>query len=340
MRVDRLRLFVQALFFVFLIYGGTVGFDIGNAIPTLVCVYAENKVGQCFLYPFQRYLSVPLSVLLTTMGSMFLTYMITFSLWTLVFNKAWCGWACPLGFLQDLLTKFREILGVPPTRLSWMTRDGYQWVKYALLILLILLPMGIGNSIFGMPTFTENLAVPFCQICPGKPILPLFAGDTSYISIDFSSISAVVLSTLSMGIMALFLTASFLKRRYLCSYCPMAAMLSLFQKFGFVSLKKDGQKCTRCNNCYHVCPMDIREIADERMRKNMVTQDCMLCMRCVEVCPEKGALRATFMGITIFPSTPEGFLKRQKKINKYYGLDLSDQTRIEKCPPKQIKKSA
>lgn len=80
--------------------------------------------------------------------------------------------------------------------------------------------------------------------------------------------------------------------------------------------------------------MDIREIADDRVRKNMVTQDCMLCMRCVEVCPEKDALRATFLGITIFPSTPEGFLKRQEKINKYYKLDRTDSAENIKCPRK------
>ena len=317
MRVDRLRLFVQALFFIFLIYGGAAGFDLGKGVPTMVCIYAENRVGQCFLYPLQRYLSIPLSILMTTMGSMFLSYLITFALWTLVINKAWCGWACPLGFLQDLLTRLRESLGINSTRFSWPVRDGYQWVKYGLLLLLILLPMGIGNSIFGLPKFTEDLAAPFCQICPGKPLLPLFVGDLSYFAIDFSGLSSIVLSTLSMGIFALFFSASFLKRRYLCSYCPMAAMLSLFQKFGLVSLKKDGRKCTHCNNCYRACPMDIREIAEERERINMVTQDCMLCMRCVEVCPENDALQATFLGKTIFASTAEGFLRRQQKINSY-----------------------
>jgi len=334
MRVDRLRLLVQALFFVFLIYGGAVGFDLGNGIPTMVCIYAENRVGQCFLYPLQRYLSIPLSILMTTMAPMFIAYLATFSVWTLVFNKAWCGWVCPLGFLQDLLTKLREALGINPARFPWLVRDGYQWVKYGLLILLILLPMGIGNSISGLPKFTQDLAAPFCQICPGKPLIPLFVGDLSNFSIDFSGVSTLILSTLSMGIFALFFSASFLKRRYLCFYCPMAAMLSLFRKFGFLSLKKDGRKCTHCNNCSLVCPMDIREIADEREKSNLVTQDCMLCLRCVEVCPEKDALRTTFLGLTIFPSTPEGFLRRQQKINKYYKMDISSILRFKKWPPK------
>ena len=201
--------------------------------------------------------------------------------------------------------------------------------KYALLMLLILLPAGIGNSIFGLPKFTGDLAVPFCQICPGKPLLSLFNGDTSYFGIDFSSFAKIILTTLSMVIFALFFSASFLTRRYLCSYCPMAALLSLFQKFGMISLKKEGGKCTGCGNCYRACPMDIREIEDEREKTNMVTQDCMLCMRCVEVCPENNALKATFLGMTIFPSTTKGFLMRQKKINKHAILKSPNSPRID-----------
>jgi polyferredoxin len=266
-------------------------------------------------------MSLPIPLLLFAVGGAFLTYLITFCLWTLALNKVWCGWLCPLGFLQDLLTKLREALGINATRFTWLARDGYQWVKYVLLVLMILLPMGIGNSLFGLPKFTEDLAVPFCQICLGKTLLPLFNGDISNLKIDFSSITLIIMTSLSMGIFALFFTASFLKRRYLCSYCPMAALLSLFQKYGLVSLKKDGQKCTRCGNCYRSCPMDIREIADERKKTNLVTQDCCLCMRCVEVCPENNALRATFLGLTIFPSTTEGFLTRQNKINKHTVLN-------------------
>ena len=322
MRVDRLRLIVQFLLFLFLIYGGLLSLGIGQAIPTMVCVYAKYKGGFCFLYPFQRYLSSSFSVLFGPFGIMFLIYLGTFCLWVVAFNKSWCGWACPIGFTQDLLTKIREWLKVDVSRFRWVTRYRFTSVKYILLVLLIVLPMGIGNSLFGLPKFTEDLAVPFCQICPGKPLIPMFHGDFSVIGIDFSSVTKLILTTLSMVILGLLLSASFLKRRYLCAYCPMAAVLSLFDKIGLISLKKTGEKCTRCGNCYRACPMDIVEIAEEREKTNMVTQDCMLCMRCIEVCPENDALRATVCGMTVFRSTAQGFLKRQQSIETI--LDRED----------------
>ncbi len=314
MKIDRIRLIVQFFLFLFFVYGGLLSLSIGSAIPTMTCIYAKYRGGFCFLYPFQRYLSVPWGTLFTSSLIMFLIYMGTFCIWAFVFNKAWCGWACPLGFLQDVLTKIREALDIDVSRFRWITRYRFTSVKYILLVLLILIPMGIGNSFFGAPKLSSDLAVPFCQICPGKPLIPLFHGDFSAIKIDFSNVTKVVLTVLSMGIAGLFLAGSFLKRRFLCAYCPMAAMLSIFDKIGLVSLKKKGDKCTRCGNCLRACPMDIVEIAQEKEKVNLVTQDCILCMRCIEVCPENDALRATICGKTVFRSSALGFLKRQQAI--------------------------
>ncbi|MCW7754008.1 4Fe-4S binding protein [Desulfobotulus sp. H1] len=316
MRVDHIRLVVQAFCFVFLMYGGLVALSIGNALPTMACIYVEDRAGSCFLYPFQRFLSMPWGALFGSALTGFLVYLGTFFLWAFVLGKLFCGWICPLGFLQDLLTRLREKAGIRGARFRWATRDRFQWVKYALLVLLIVLPMGIGNSLAGLPRFTGDLAVPFCQICPGKPLLPVFHGDTSHFIIDFSSITKVILTTLSMVIAGLFLVGSFVKRRFICAFCPMAALLSLFDRIACTDLHKKGDACTRCGNCFRACPMEIREIADIRDKKHMVTQDCMLCLRCIEVCPEDKALSATFLGFPVFSASADGFLKRQAVIGR------------------------
>jgi len=113
-------------------------------------------------------------------------------------------------------------------------------------------------------------------------------------------------------LVGLMFTTAFVKRRFLCSYCPMLAFLSLFDKVGLFSLKKDGSKCTRCGNCYRACPMEIREIEEEKGLKNLVTQDCILCLRCVEACPENQALEAQFAGFSFLKADAEAFLARQE----------------------------
>jgi len=311
MKVYRLRIAVQFVCFILLVYGGLFLIDLGSRLPTFSCAYMDDRGGGCFFIGFQHMMNRPLGEFLGDAGIRLLKALGIFALWAVVLNKAWCGWVCPFGFLQDMMTKLRTFIGVDVSRFAWMTRTRYKSVKYILLVLMILIPLGMANSVFGLPTLPRDWSVAFCQICPARLILPIFNGDFSQIYVDFSGSVRMILTSLGVILTGLFFTTAFVKRRFLCSYCPMLAALSLFDKIGLTSLKKNGQRCTRCGNCSRACPMEIREIEEEKTLSNLVTQDCTLCLRCVEVCPEDKALQATFCGVPIFTATQEGFLKRQ-----------------------------
>lgn len=311
MSVQRLRFIVQLICFVLLVYGGSFAFDLGVRLPTFSCVFVEGNGGSCFLISLQHQLARPLTAFLSGAGLSLLILIGTASLLTIVLNKAWCGWVCPFGFLQDLMTKLRNLFNVDLSRLTWITSKRYRSVKYLLLAFLILVPLAIGN--LGL---SREWTAPFCQMCPARPLMPLLKGSFSEFHIDFSSTPGLILTTIAILLVGLFFTVSFIKRRFLCSYCPMLAFLSLFDKAGLVSLKKDGQRCTRCGNCYRACPMEIRAIEEEKVKKNLVTQDCILCLRCVESCPENKALEATLAGIPILRASEDGFLKRQEKATR------------------------
>jgi len=311
MNVQRIRLIVQALAFVLLIYGGSFGVDFGRSLPTFSCAYVKSSGGVCFFMPFQHMLGLPFSAFKGWFGISFLTLFATFTLFVALFNKSWCGWVCPLGFVQDLLTKLRKFLRVKPARFLWESHDSLKSIKYILLFLMILIPIGIGNSIFGLPKLSHDWTAPFCQMCPARPLLPIFTGDFSQIFVDFSSYTRLVLSFLAVSLAGLILAGSFIKKRFLCAFCPMSALMSTLQNAALIQLKKSPQKCTKCGNCQRVCDMEIRDVCDEEEKEKVVTQDCMLCLKCIEVCPEDEALWATFVRKPIFTSSVEGFLKRQ-----------------------------
>jgi polyferredoxin len=168
----------------------------------------------------------------------------------------------------------------------------------------------IANSVFGLPKLPNGLSMPFCDICPGRMMIPAFTGDFNQFYIDFSSKTDIVMTTIGMIMTGLFLVGSFVKKRFFCYFCPMAALQYVFSKPALLKLYKDGAKCTKCGDCYRACDMDILEIADDVTSKNLVTEDCTLCLKCVAACPEDGCLEANFMGATIFESTKEGFLVR------------------------------
>lgn len=311
MKVYRLRMAVQFISFIILVYGGLWYVDLGNRMPTFSCAYMDDRGGGCFLIGFQHMLSRPIEEFWGDAGIRLLKAIGVVSLWAVVLNKAWCGWICPFGFMQDMISKLRSLFSVDLSRFSWMTRRRYKSVKYILLVLLMLIPLGIANSIFGLPTLPRDMGVPFCQICPARVIMPMLNGDFSQLHIDFTSTTKIIFTSLGVFTAGLFFTASFVKRRFLCSYCPMLALLSLFDKVGLMTLQKDGQRCTRCGNCSRACPMEIREIEEEKVKTNLVTQDCTLCLRCVEVCPEDKALEMRFCGLPVFTASKQGFLKRQ-----------------------------
>lgn len=310
--LSRFRFYFQIAAFALLIYGGCLAINIGDQLPTFACIFDGKRGGSCYLMGLQHQMSMPFKQLFSGRGIGVLTGLVTFVAFFIVFNKAWCGYVCPLGTLQDWISMLREKLGIRYSEYSRPVFSALKKIKYILLALLILIPMGMGNSIAGLPTLNHDFAVPFCVICPGRTALPLFVGDISQLAIDFSSKTKMVFTALGMIITGIFFAAAFVKKRFLCLFCPMSAFHYIFSKAGLLRLSKDGGKCTRCGNCYRACDVGIRAIADDLTSKNIVKDDCMMCFKCVEACPEEGCLKASFLGLPIYESTAEGFFARME----------------------------
>jgi ferredoxin-type protein NapH len=301
----RFRTIVQLAAFVLLIYGAYFSIHLGNEIPVLSCGYDRQNGGMCYLLPLQHQLGRPLWLLFSMASIGILIGFATFLLWFIVFNKAWCGFICPLGTMQDWLTSLRKRFGIRYSTYSQGQFNALKSIKYVLLVLLLLLPVGIGSGVIG-----GEWRAAFCEICPGRMITPLFVGDVSQWTIDFSSKTSMILTALGMIITGMFIAGSFVKKRFFCFFCPMGALQYTFSKFAILRLKKDGSKCTKCGDCYTVCDMQIKDIADDVEDKNILRDDCILCMKCIAACPEEGCLEAKMAGFTIFQSTKEGFAKR------------------------------
>lgn len=303
---NRFRFWTQALFFVLVIYGGYWGIELGNSMPMLSCGYnSEGRIGMCFLMPLQHELAWDWKKLFSAAGLSFISTCAVFVLWFVALNKGWCGFVCPLGTLQDWITAIRKRLAVRYSRYTLSQFKKLTTVKYILLALGILIPLGVGAG-----WFHSDLKLPFCTICPGKMIIPLLVGNTQYFTVDFSTLPMTILTALGMVTTGMFFVGSFVKKRFWCFFCPMSALHYLVSKPALLKLRKNGAKCTRCGDCYRVCDMEIKEIADDIERRDIMMDDCTLCLKCVAACPETGALKATFASLTIFESTEHGFIKR------------------------------
>jgi len=217
---------------------------------------------------------------------------------SIVFGRLFCGWACPLGFIQDLISYARKYLHIAYLKLAPAINDLLTFrFRYAVLILLVLV-VSISSIPFISAEWRRNLDLPLCQVCPGKPLWLLLQGGLQILppkaALDFSKLSLVMLG--------IFLAGAFSIRRFWCRFCPMGGLASLFKGVRMVSITKDTQKCTKCGLCARSCPVGVTEVYEQDEGGEVTSSRCVQCFHCIQMCPEEGCLKADFVGQTIYKS--------------------------------------
>jgi len=190
---------------------------------------------------------------------------------SLILRSAFCGWICPLGFLQDLINNFSKVMQkvFPGLRRSLRSNkltgtrfakiDHYlRYVKYLVLVWAI-----GGSAYFGYMVFRDY--------DPWAALLNIA---------EFSFTPGIV-------VLVLIVIASLFIERPWCRYaCPLGAMTGIVGKISPVYIKREENVCTSCKLCTRSCPMGL-----EVHTGNKITSvDCITCLECVGTCPENGAL--------------------------------------------------
>lgn len=310
MTVFRWRELTQAASFLLLTYGGRVGIHLGFALPCFSCPYVNGCGGYCFLMLFQRVGIFGLAAydqLFTYSGLRNLMWFLVFALLCLLLSKLWCGWICPFGTVQDLLSALRRRLGVREVELSERVRAAIRPVKYVFLGIIIALPF-----LLLLEFLPEDCFILFCKICPAHPLMPLFAGDERRLGLDYTNVTTLVLSVLNLTFAGITVVGAFFKDRFFCLVCPMLPLIQLFGRFSPFRFLKRAGRCSGCGNCRRVCPMAISSVHEARADGAVMETDCILCTECVQACPAEGALRVDGGANTLLHSSRETFLQRGK----------------------------
>ena len=299
MRISSIRLIVQHLSFIILTYGGRFGLYLSPSLPCFSCPFVTGCGGHCYLMGVQGFIGLGLGTKLFGLsGLMALGYLVLFIMLTAVLGKAWCGWICPFGLVQDWLAAIRKKIGLRESRISPGMMSGFGWIKYALLAYLVIVPLLITLGFFH-PDFN----LPFCNICPAKAIMPLFAGDTKYFSLDLTNAVTTVFSVSLLVITGIMLAGMFVKDRFFCIFCPLLALIHILKPLNALRLVKSPHTCIGCGACRRACPMDIETVYREKEKSDVQADACLTCGQCVEACAADRTLCLKWFGLKIAESS-------------------------------------
>jgi polyferredoxin len=193
----------------------------------------------------------------------------------LLLRSAFCGWICPLGFLQDLVSNLSSVLQkrIPGLRrrIASLKKRGARLAvldRYLRYVKYLVLAWAVGGAAyFGTMVFRDY--------DPWSTLLNLA---------EFSFTPGVI-------VLVVTLVASFFIERPWCRYaCPLGAASGILGKFSPVYLKREESACTSCKICTNSCPMGL-EVHKATTIKSV---DCITCLECVGACPRNGALEVKF----------------------------------------------
>lgn len=260
-----------------------------------------------YLYTYPLWLLLMLSIIL---------------LMTFVLGRFFCGWLCPFGLYMDLVTMLRKVFKVRYRSLPEKLNRALHKLRYFVLVFFLILPFLLGSIDPGLWSLALFLAGPFRPMSvllgPLEPlIIPWKGGIELYgINISYPYVTDIIhhsggISLFSWILVIVFVgltvAGSFMVRRFWCRFCPTGASLAIINRFkafrGVPALyiDKEEEKCTKCGICKRVCPVQVTEVYEQKGGK-IKTSMCMLCCRCVEMCPYEDCLKVKFAGKTAFKS--------------------------------------
>lgn len=178
------------------------------------------------------------------------------------FQRAFCGYICPLGFLQELFGKLGRIIFKKKFVVNPKIDFYLRFIKYLILIFTVYFSFKLSNLI----------------IRPFDPWVAYHHITSGELFISFSFGSIVLLISL---------LGSMLFDRFFCKYlCPLGAFISLFNRISIFKINRNASTCIKCHKCNNVCPMNIN-VEDSSTLNN---PECINCSECVNVCPVKNTL--------------------------------------------------
>lgn len=218
----------------------------------------------------------------------------------ILFSKLFCGYICPVGTVEDLLSKLRRSLKIKAIKVNGTLDKALRIIKYALLFWLFYMTVSsselfcknldpyyaVATGFKGEITLWMSIITVALVLLAGlfvdrfwcKYICPLGAISNSF-KFWISILSLVLifwgLSLLGVGLSWVW---------YLGAFCVTGYLLEILHgkpKFQALHIVKNDEACTHCQLCTKACPYGIDVCNTSGIVRSV---DCTLCGECLHTC--------------------------------------------------------
>lgn len=216
-------------------------------------------------------------------GFIFCVFMLAL---TLIFNRFFCGWVCPLGAVIDICGVRSKIRPISLRHLKFFI------LSFIAICSLVGVQIAwVFDPIVITARFVSLNLIPLTSLAADKTFIFLIRHLNFYGPL-YDFYRALKISILgiqphyfphSLFILAVFImicSLALITKRFWCRFiCPLGALYSLVSRVSF--LRRIVDECSRCKRCKNDCRMDAinEDLTD-------VKGECILCMDCVYSCPD------------------------------------------------------
>lgn len=237
---------------------------------------------------------------------------------TLLFGRIYCSCLCPLGILQDLISRISVLLsrkkrkvyryGSPRTRLRYSL-----FIACALALILnhwgilrLSLPVGLFDPYANFGRIVTHVFYPFYAL--GNNLIAMIArhfGNFRFYLVrgsvqDVFTLVVAVLSLALIGIMA-----GRYGRIYCNTVCPVGTLLGILSRQSLLHVRINHAKCIGCRLCETACKGGCIDIE----HKTIDYSRCVVCFDCLNSCKKKAIQysRSSELSVTVHERPTENF---------------------------------
>ncbi|MCL3779820.1 4Fe-4S binding protein [Prolixibacteraceae bacterium JC049] len=314
-----LKIFRRVTASIVLLFFVGIFIDIRSVIPEkFIEFFTDLQLVPTILWSIRKEVLLPVGLL-------------AFLLLTVVTGRSYCSILCPLGILQDVVSRFRKRVN---KKHRYIFRKSMNVVRYSFLAAVTIVFIGGSASllnwfdpysIFGRSI--TYLVQPF--VIWGNnlmaALLNQFDNYTLY-TIEVAKVHWAVILWVFTYVLIIVIFSLRWGRLYCNTICPVGTLLGLISKHSILKIRISGSNCNKCGKCERECKGECID------SKNMTVDysRCVACFNCISTCKQQAITYSAKK-----PAQPKVDSDKREFITRAVGGSVLLTTAVNKTKQKQ-----